>query len=78
MTENRYQAMGKMFRSGEYTSIKTNDKKSYRRIVNRCMANGWWFASWQQEGSYYIGFSQSVDLEKNLRAKLPTIIFELD
>lgn len=77
MQNDRYQLIANKFICGEYTSIKTDDKKSYRRIINRCMSQGWWFASWQQEGQFHVAFSHSIDLKK-LQAKLPAIKFELD
>lgn len=54
------------------------DRKSAERIIKRALAKGWWFATWQCEGEQHIAFSGSIDLDKDLRNKLPGLKFELD
>lgn len=78
---NRYESIARIISEKDIkgaTFIKALDRKSAERIIKRALSQGWWFATWQSEGEHHIAFSCSIDLEKDLRRRLPDLKFEID
>lgn len=57
-------------------SIEVESRDHAKRIARRFISRSWWFRFEYQEGISTFTFSTAVDLERDLRAKLPGIRFD--
>jgi hypothetical protein len=78
-TMNYYDSIAAAIRTeNDCTFITSDCKESVNRIIKRALTKGWWFVCFKKGEDWHIALSNNIDTEKDLRAKLSNLRFELD
>lgn len=70
--------LGSLHNDTLYQWLHCETKKDAQRIIDRCMARGWFHAAFLTEGRWTVILSSAVDLQRDLHGKLPGLEFSID
>lgn len=60
-----------------WTVITCHDRHTAERIAQRCIVKGWPFYHRRKDGAHQLALDPAIDLERDLRARLPGLRFGL-